>query len=120
MRRFSSNNYCCFCGASAETGSKLIKGPSGQFICTDCVKACQNFLANDAGELEPVELSKVPVICTFIFFSFFLFQILLYVFHVLYLLYLLFYSYLEVMILLVDVLTDRSFLLLFLYINIYN
>ena len=60
MRRFSSNNYCCFCGASAETGSKLIKGPSGQFICTDCVKACQNFLANDAGELEPVELSKVP------------------------------------------------------------
>ena len=60
MRRFSSSNYCFFCGGSAETGSKLIKGPSGQFICTDCIKACQNLLENDSGELEPVELSKVP------------------------------------------------------------
>jgi len=60
MKRFSSNNYCFFCGATPETGAKLIKGPSGQFICTDCIKACQNLLANDAGELEPVELSKVP------------------------------------------------------------
>ena len=60
MRRFSSSNYCFFCGGSAETGSILIKGPSGQFICTDCIKACQNLLENDSGELEPVELSKVP------------------------------------------------------------
>ena len=60
MRRFSSNNFCYFCGASAENGSKLIKGPSGQFLCTDCIKACQNLLENDSGELEPVELSKVP------------------------------------------------------------
>lgn len=60
MRKFSSNNYCYFCGASAENGSKLIKGPSGQFLCTDCIKACQNLLENDSGELEPVELSKVP------------------------------------------------------------
>lgn len=60
MRKFSSNNFCYFCGASAENGSKLIKGPSGQFLCTDCIKACQNLLENDSGELEPVELSKVP------------------------------------------------------------
>ena len=60
MRKFSSNNYCYFCGSSAENGSKLIKGPSGQFLCTDCIKACQNLLENDSGELEPVELSKVP------------------------------------------------------------
>ena len=60
MRKFSSNNFCYFCGSSAENGSKLIKGPSGQFLCTDCIKACQNLLENDSGELEPVELSKVP------------------------------------------------------------
>ena len=60
MLQFSSNNYCYFCGSSAENGSKLIKGPSGQFLCTDCIKACQNLLENDSGELEPVELSKVP------------------------------------------------------------
>lgn len=60
MRKFSSNNFCYFCGSSAENGSRLIKGPSGQFLCTDCIKACQNLLENDSGELEPVELSKVP------------------------------------------------------------
>ena len=60
MRKFSSNNFCYFCGSSAENGSKLIKGPSGQFLCTDCIKACQNLLENDSGELEPIELSKVP------------------------------------------------------------
>ncbi len=42
---------CSFCGKSQDEVSKLIAGPSGTFICSDCIQLC-NVILRD-GDVEP-------------------------------------------------------------------
>ena len=61
MKRFTTNNnYCFFCGKGEDKDRKLISGPTGAFICNNCISACQDKIDMMAAELTPIELENVP------------------------------------------------------------
>ena len=41
---------CSFCGKTRSQVRKLIQGPSGVFICDECVSACQDIIAGSDAE----------------------------------------------------------------------
>lgn len=45
---------CSFCGRTRDQVSKLIQGPSGVYICDECVTACGEILFEPAAGFEPV------------------------------------------------------------------
>jgi ATP-dependent Clp protease ATP-binding subunit ClpX len=50
---------CSFCGKSAEFARRIIAGP-GVYICDECVKVCQQILAEDETELTTGFAGDVP------------------------------------------------------------
>jgi len=50
---------CSFCGKSAEFARRIIAGP-GVYICDECVKVCQQILAEDETELTSGFVGDVP------------------------------------------------------------
>ena len=61
MRRRPSKNdpRCSFCGRSASQVDKIITGPSVH-ICNECVKLCNEVLAEDKKQTLPWETETVP------------------------------------------------------------
>ena len=61
MRRRPSKNdpRCSFCGRSASQVDKIITGPSVH-ICNECVKLCNEVLAEDKKQTLPWESETVP------------------------------------------------------------
>ena len=50
---------CSFCGKSAEFARRIIAGP-GVYICDECVKVCEQILAEDETELSSGFAGDVP------------------------------------------------------------
>jgi ATP-dependent Clp protease ATP-binding subunit ClpX len=50
---------CSFCGKSAEFARRIIAGP-GVYICDECVKVCEQILAEDETELASGFAGDVP------------------------------------------------------------
>jgi ATP-dependent Clp protease ATP-binding subunit ClpX len=50
---------CSFCGKSAEFARRIIAGP-GVYICDECVKVCEQILAEDETELAAGFTGDVP------------------------------------------------------------
>ena len=50
---------CSFCGKSAEFARRIIAGP-GVYICDECVKVCEQILADDETELASGFTGDVP------------------------------------------------------------
>jgi ATP-dependent Clp protease ATP-binding subunit ClpX len=50
---------CSFCGKSAEFARRIIAGP-GVYICDECVKVCEQILAEDETELTSGFVGDVP------------------------------------------------------------
>ncbi len=52
-----NNKYCSFCGSS---DARLITGPNGVAICSDCVARCREILIADSDEEREEAASKLP------------------------------------------------------------
>ena len=53
--------HCSFCGKPEELTKRLIAGPSGIYICDECIEICRDVMQEDnvkAGESQPVKLLK--------------------------------------------------------------
>lgn len=51
---------CSFCQKSQEEVKKLVAGP-GVYVCNDCIKVCNNILAEDQkNDSEPIKAVKLP------------------------------------------------------------
>lgn len=62
MRKVTSrgNLRCSFCGRSAQQVEKLVTGPSVS-ICNECVKLCNDILAEDSEKHRPlIEEGQIP------------------------------------------------------------
>ena len=47
-RKSSGGLYLCsFCGKNADQVRRLIAGPNGVFICDECVRLCNEILAEE-------------------------------------------------------------------------
>lgn len=74
MAKNSDNNVrCSFCGKSQNQVHKLIAGPSGIYICNECVDVCEDILLaeddgflDDEDEKEPINLLKPAEIKAFL------------------------------------------------------
>ncbi len=59
--------YCSFCGKTKELVERLVAGPSGLYICNECIEICNEVLketdANDGDKitnlLKPVEIKEM-------------------------------------------------------------
>ena len=51
------NIKCSFCGKPQELVKKIIAGPSGVFICDECVGLCQDIIDEESYD-EPLQLSQ--------------------------------------------------------------
>ena len=49
---------CTFCGKPQSQVGRLIAGPGKVFICNECVHLCQQIMAEEAGELAPLDTSE--------------------------------------------------------------
>ncbi len=52
---------CSFCGKKESEVDQLLGGPSGVFICNECVEACMDLLDNDIDD-EPAKNEKVELL----------------------------------------------------------
>ncbi len=43
---------CSFCGRSQDEVEKLLAGPPGLYICGECIKMCNDILAEDANKAD--------------------------------------------------------------------
>lgn len=50
---------CSFCGRLESEVDRLVSGPS-VYICNDCVKLCEDILAEDMGVERPLDRLKLP------------------------------------------------------------
>jgi len=69
MARTGRNNRrierCIFCGKSARDVEQLIPGPSGVYICSECVDICHSLIREDrsapaAPHPPPMFLREIP------------------------------------------------------------
>ncbi len=52
--------FCSFCGKPKELANRLIAGPSGVYICDECIEICKEVLNEDKAKRgEPVEVVKL-------------------------------------------------------------
>ncbi|MBE7061668.1 MAG: ATP-dependent Clp protease ATP-binding subunit ClpX [Clostridiales bacterium] len=60
MKDNNEQIMCSFCGKPKELVERLIAGPSGIFICNECIDSCAEILkeSNRTGESAPVKLLK--------------------------------------------------------------
>ena len=60
MAKQTGNNIrCSFCGRPQESVRKIIAGPSGVFICDECVEVCLNLMeAENFDEYEDENVSS--------------------------------------------------------------
>ena len=52
--------HCSFCAKPEGDVSKVIAGP-GVYICNECVRLCDELLAQPAKPAEPAEQPEIPV-----------------------------------------------------------
>ncbi len=52
MKNDNEQLYCSFCGKPKELANKLIAGPSGIYICDECVEICREIMREDANKEE--------------------------------------------------------------------
>ena len=55
--------HCSFCGRSRDEVDKLVSGPSGVYICDECIEACEEMLReHEMGEQqdEGIDLANLP------------------------------------------------------------
>ena len=52
---------CSFCGRFQEQVRKLIAGPSGAFICDECVDICTEIIEEEMEEEEETEVSEPEI-----------------------------------------------------------
>ena len=52
MKNDNEQLYCSFCGKPKELAGKLIAGPSGIYICDECVEICREIMKEDANKEE--------------------------------------------------------------------
>ena len=45
--------FCSFCGKPKELTKRLIAGPSGIYICDECIEVCLEVLKEDDGKAQP-------------------------------------------------------------------
>ena len=55
MDKENKNACCSFCGKSESQVDRLIMGPSGVYICNECVAVCDKMLAREKVEKTSVE-----------------------------------------------------------------
>ncbi len=60
MKENNDQLFCSFCGKRKELTKRLIAGPSGIYICAECVDICREILNEDVDAVtsEPVGLLK--------------------------------------------------------------
>jgi ATP-dependent Clp protease ATP-binding subunit ClpX len=55
------NYRCSFCGKSQDIVQRLIAGPSGVYICDECVGLCRQIITDEGGTQRPrAATTKVP------------------------------------------------------------
>ena len=60
MAKTTGNSIrCSFCGRPQEAVKKIIAGPSGVFICDECVAVCQNIMETENFEEYDVKLKNI-------------------------------------------------------------
>ncbi|MBR5900380.1 MAG: ATP-dependent Clp protease ATP-binding subunit ClpX [Clostridia bacterium] len=66
MKNNENELYCSFCGKTKELVNKLIAGPSGLYICDECIEICGDLLNEPSGEeeseiklLKPAEIKEL-------------------------------------------------------------
>ena len=54
--------HCSFCGRSLDEVDKLVSGPSGVYICDECIEACNEMLKeHEMGEQDDsIDLTNLP------------------------------------------------------------
>ena len=52
MKNDNEQLYCSFCGKPKELAGKLIAGPSGLYICDECVEICREIMKEDTQKEE--------------------------------------------------------------------
>ena len=54
--------HCSFCGRSRDEVDKLVSGPSGVYICDECIEACNEMLKeHEMGEQDDsIDLTNLP------------------------------------------------------------
>lgn len=61
MRNREDNpDQCHFCGWTTADGIKLVKGPAGANICTDCAKQAIELGSNLKGKSKPKPIGRIP------------------------------------------------------------
>ena len=58
--REDSHDQCHFCGRTTADGIKLVKGPVGANICTDCAKQAIELGSNMKGKSKPKPIGRIP------------------------------------------------------------
>ena len=53
-----NEQFCAFCGKPKELVSRLIAGPSGNYICNDCIEVCLDILKSTPEDGERVKEEK--------------------------------------------------------------
>ena len=66
MKNNENELYCSFCGKTKELVNKLIAGPSGLYICDECIEICGDLLNEPSCEeeseiklLKPAEIKEL-------------------------------------------------------------
>ena len=63
--RNESRVRCSFCGKTHDQVGRLISGPSGAFICDECIETCQEILEEEAREeagLPPLDSDEINLL----------------------------------------------------------
>jgi ATP-dependent Clp protease ATP-binding subunit ClpX len=50
MTRFDESASCSFCGKNTKQVQKMIAGPEGVAICSECVDLCVEIIEEEVGE----------------------------------------------------------------------
>ena len=54
------SNFCSFCGKPKELTKRLIAGPSGIYICDECIEICREILKEEQAKSESTEKIALP------------------------------------------------------------
>ena len=67
MKQEKEQLFCSFCGKPKELTQKLIAGPSGIYICDECIEICREVIATDSLKEQKTAvnltkwLKKIPI-----------------------------------------------------------
>ena len=60
MKRSFMTNCCAFCGKPGDSTRYLLEGPSGNYICNQCIKFCEKRLERIDANLPTLNLDSIP------------------------------------------------------------